>query len=143
MVDPQAFLQIRKSVTQLAHYFVVGILSNSVGYLMYLSATYLGATPKITMTLLYGVGAAIGFVGNRNLTFSYKGSLIRSGIRYIIVHCVGYVINLVILIVLVDRLGYPHQWIQAMAIFVVAGFLFLAFKFFVFTSVNISNTEKR
>jgi hypothetical protein len=35
-------------------------------------------------------------------------------------------------ILLVDMLGYPHQWVQIAAIFVVAGFLFIAFKYFVF-----------
>jgi putative flippase GtrA len=107
--------------------------------MVYLLVTNLGATPKITMTLLYGVGAAIGFMGNRKLTFAHKGSLLGSGVRYIIAHCFGYLINLAILIVLVDKLGYPHQLVQAIAILVVAAFLFMVFKFFVFTDMDASN----
>lgn len=119
-------------MVQLFKYAVVGVASNLAGYLFYLLVTYLGAPPKLTMTLLYGVGATIGFFGNRKLTFAHEGSLLGAGVRYIIAHCFGYLINLTLLLVLVDKLGYPHQWVQAMAIFVVAPFLFLAFKFFVF-----------
>lgn len=129
------------SFKQLTRYAFVGIVSNLAGYLVYFLATNLGATPKITMTLLYGVGAAIGYIGNRNFAFSHKGSLLGSGIRYFFAHFFGYFINLAILIVFVDHLGYPHQWVQGAAIFLVAGFLFIAFKFFVFTNLNVANME--
>jgi putative flippase GtrA len=128
---------------QLFNYAIVGVASNFAGYLVYFLITYLGATPKITMTLLYIAGAAVGFWGNRKLTFAHKGSLLGTGLRYIIVHCCGYFINLAILVVMVDKLGYAHQWIQAIAIFVVAAFLFLAFKFFVFTDIATSNKGKQ
>lgn len=129
----------KSSVTQLFHYTFIGIVSNLAGYMVYLLVTNLGATPKITMTLLYGVGAAIGFIGNRKLTFAHKGSLLGSGVRYIIAHGFGYLINLAILIVLVDKLGYAHELVQGIAILVVAGFLFMVFKFFVFTDMDVSN----
>lgn len=130
------------SFKQLTRYAFVGIVSNLAGYLVYLLVTYLGATPKITMTLLYGVGATIGYVGNRNFTFSHKGNLLASSVRYFIAHLFGYVINLAILIFFVDHFMCPHQWVQAVAIFVVAGFLFIAFKFFVFTNPNVLNVDR-
>jgi putative flippase GtrA len=133
----------RSSITQLFHYALVGITTNLAGYMVYLLITDLGAAPKITMTLLYGVCAVIGFMGNRKLTFAYKGSLLGSGIRYIIAHCFGYLINLAILIVLVDKFGYAHQLVQATAILVVAVFLFMAFKFFVFTDMDVSNKRQQ
>lgn len=131
------------SFKQLARYAFVGIVSNSAGYLVYLLVTYLGATPKITMTILYGVGATIGYIGNRNFTFTHKGSLLGSGVRYFIAHFFGYFINLVILIIFVDHFMYPHQWVQAIAIFIVAAFLFLAFKVFVFPVTNETISEGR
>ncbi len=120
------------SFKQLARYAIIGAVSNLSGYLVYLLVTYLGVMPKITMTLLYGAGATIGYIGNRNFTFVHKGSLLGSGVRYFIAHFFGYFVNLIILIIFVDQFGYAHQWVQAVAIFVVAGFLFIAFKFFVF-----------
>lgn len=128
----------RKSIVQLFRYCLVGIVSNLAGYMVYLLVTYYGATPKITMSLLYCIGATVGFWGNRKLTFVHKGSLLRAGVRYVIAHFFGYLINLTILFVMVDKLGYAHQWVQAIAIFVVALFLFLLFKFFVFKSLDFS-----
>jgi putative flippase GtrA len=86
------------------------------------------------MTMLYGVGAVIGYFGNRRLTFSYEGGALGSGIRYSLAYLVGYLINLAILVIFVNELGYAHQIVQAAAIFIVAVFLFAASKFFVFRS---------
>lgn len=132
MADEVFTIKTRASVTQLFRYALVGLLSNVAGYLAYLAFTHLGGTPKVTMTLLYGVGAAVGFFGNRNLTFEHQGSIIGAGVRYVLAHCIGYFLNLNILIVFVDKLGYAHQWVQAIAVLIVAAFLFLAFKIFVF-----------
>ena len=52
-------------------------------------------------------------------------------------HFLGYLINYAILIVMVDKLEYDHQWAQAVEIFVMAGFLFLTFKFIVFGEANL------
>jgi putative flippase GtrA len=133
----------RKSVTQLFRYGLVGIASNVAGYMLYLLITHFGIQPKIAISFLYPIGAFIGFWGNRKLTFAHKGSLLGAGFRYIIAHGLGYFINLAILIVMVDKLGYPHQWVQAIAIFIVAAFLFLAFKFFVFRKPIFSIGEAK
>jgi putative flippase GtrA len=133
-------LKNRKSTIQLFRYGLVGIASNLAGYMLYLLITQLGFQPKLVISLLYPLGATIGFWGNRTLTFTDKGCLIGTGVRYILAHCLGYLINLTILIVLVDKLGYAHQWAQAIAIFIVAAFLFLLFKFFVFRKSALSKT---
>lgn len=132
----------RSSFSQLFYYGLVGVVSNLAGYMVYLLLTHLGTTPKITMTLLYTAGATIGYIGNRNLTFAHKGSHLASGVRYLMAHLVGYAINLSILFVFVDRLYYPHQFVQAVAIFVVAAFLFSAFKFYVFTDLPNSHKSR-
>lgn len=126
--------EIQRSAKQLLRYGLVGIVSNLSGYLLFLLITYWGVEPKITMTLLYAGGATIGFFGNRKWAFGHQGSLLGSGARYVIAHLFGYLINLLLLFTFVDRLDFPPQWVQAAAIIVVAGFLFLTFKYFVFPS---------
>ena len=122
----------RVLAAQLLRYAFVGVLTNLVGYLVYLLITYAGLGPKITMTLLYITGATLGFWGNRTITFRHREKGLAVGMRYILAHGVGYLINLTLLYTLGDRLGYAHQLVQGFAIFVVAGFLFVAFKYFVF-----------
>lgn len=130
-----------KGLAQLLRYGLVGVINNLLGYLLYLAATALGGTPKVTMSALYVVGAAIGYLSNRRLTFAHRGSHWRAGLKYAVVHATGYLFNLGILSVFVDRLGYPHQIVQAVAIFVVAAYLFLAFKLFVF--INPSQAQEK
>lgn len=136
MNDSFDAVEARSPAGQLIRYGLVGIASNLLGYLVYLLITYWGVEPKKTMTLLYVIGASIGFVGNRQWAFAHKGALLSSGVRYFIAHFFGYMINLLILLMFVDRLGYSHQWVQAVAIAIVAGFLFLAFKYFVFPKIE-------
>ena len=123
-----------RTVIQLIKYGIIGLTTNTAGYLLYLGTTHMGITPVLAMTLLYALGATIGFVGNRKLTFAHTGSILGSGARYILTHLAGYALNLGILVIFVDRLGYPHQVIQAAAILIVAAFLFIMFKVFVFRS---------
>ena len=117
---------------QLIRYGVVGVVSNAAIYFIYLLITYLGVEPKTAMTLVYIIGASIGFIGNRKWTFAHRGDSSRAALRYVLAHLFGYLLNFLILFTFVDRLGYAHQWVQAVAIIIVAGFLFILFKYFVF-----------
>lgn len=132
MLESSKDAGINKPIFQLLRYGLVGIVTNLALYFFYLLITYLGVEPKMAMTISYMVGASIGFVGHRKWTFTHKGALLGSGARYFIAHLFGYLINFLILLTFVDKLGYPHQWVQASAIIVVAGFLFVTFKYFVF-----------
>ncbi len=111
---------------------VVGIACNSIGYLAYLALTWLDVPFKLAMSLLYALGICISFLGNRNWAFQHRGNVKRAAWRFGLAHVAGYVLNLGLLTLFVDKLGYPHEWIQAAAIFVVGGFLFVIFKLFVF-----------
>lgn len=125
-----------KGVLQLIRYGLVGVASNLAIYCIYLIITYLGVEPKTAMTFLYIIGASIGFIGHRQWTFSHRGNYFHSAIRYTVAHIGGYLINFLILLFFVDKLGYTHQAVQAAAIFVVAGFLFMVFKYYVFKVKN-------
>jgi len=84
------------------------------------------------MTLLYCVGALIGFFANRRFTFGHTGHLGISGARFVVVHIFGYLLNFLLLFLFVDCLGFAHYLVQAFAIVVVAVFLFIMFKVFIF-----------
>lgn len=117
---------------QLFSYAAVGVASNAIAYLCYLALTLLGLWPECAMTITYLSCALLGYLANRKLTFSHQGNMISSGARYVVVQAVGYAINAILLFTLVHRFNYPHAWIQAMAILLVAPVLFLGMKFFVF-----------
>ena len=127
----------KKHISQLFSYGMIGIGVNLAAYLAYLLITYLGGTPKLTMSMLYVVTAFVSFLGNRKLTFAYKGGFLGSGLKFSIAHFFGYLINLGLLFVFVDKFGYPHQVVQVCAIIIVAMFLFITFKLFVFRGDSV------
>jgi putative flippase GtrA len=137
MIELLINCKYKNLLTQLFSFALVGILSNIMGYGLYLLFTYLGVSPKVTMSILYAIGAVLGFFGNRVVTFKDQGCLLGTAFRYTVAHCCGYLINLLMLIILVDKFGYNHQWVQALAILIVAACLFILFKFFVFRHVNV------
>lgn len=117
---------------QLFRYGVVGILHNLLGYLVYLLITYLGVDPKVAVTVLYPLSATVGFFAHFRYSFAYRKGYSGAALRYSIAHCIGYSVNVAMLYVLSDVLRFPHQAVQAAAIFAVAGVLFLIFRYFVF-----------
>jgi putative flippase GtrA len=121
---------------RLLRYGFVGIASNLAGYLVYLAVTGLGAPPKASMTVLYAAGATVGFVGHRNWTYDRGVALRRSLPRYLVAHLAGYGLNYGLLYAFHDRLGYPHQAVQAFAIVAVAGFLYVALGRYVFAATQ-------
>lgn len=117
---------------QLVRYGIVGVGHNLVLYLGYLTLTSFGVGPKTSMTVFYGFGIVISFVLNRNWSFGHRGHVPTAFLRYFATYLGGYVLNLALLWWLVDRMGYPHAYVQAALVFVVAGFIFLTQKFWVF-----------
>lgn len=121
---------------QLFRYGLIGLATNLLGYLAFVFLVASGTEPKMAMTFLYAVGVAVGYVGNRQWTFAHTGSWAASMTRYGLAHLLGYMLNFLILVWFIDRLGHPAHWVQAGAIIVVAGFLFLAFRYFAFRAAK-------
>ena len=120
------------AVYQLLRYGVVGLLTNLAGYLIYLLLTWLWLEPKLAVTLLYPVGVIAGYFGHARYSFTFQGRLSSGMIRYLVAHAFGYVLNVSLLYVFTDRLHFPHEAVQFCAIFIVAGVLFLLFRYYVF-----------
>lgn len=117
---------------QFVRYAVIGIVSNLALYLIYISLTRAWLQPRTAMTIMYTVGVLATFLFNRNWTFAYTGSRQGPLIRYLVVYALGYIINLVVLSLLVDVFGYPHEIVQASLILFLAIAIFLAQKLWVF-----------
>ncbi|MBA2710844.1 MAG: GtrA family protein [Tatlockia sp.] len=126
---------------QFIRYGIVGIINNAIGYLIYLLVTFLWLEPKVAISLFYPVGALIGYFGHVKYSFAYAGKHRFALIRYWIAHLIGYSVNFLMLSILVDQFKFPHEGVQALAIFVVAATLFLLFKYFVFPSIGQTRTS--
>lgn len=120
------------TLRQVLRYGVVGVVNNLMGYLVYLLITWLWLDPKVAVALMYPAGAVTAYLGQARYTFACSGHTVRGIARYIFAHVAGCGANVMMLYVFSDLLGYPHPFVQAAAIVMVAGILYLLFRYFVF-----------
>ena len=111
---------MKQTLKQLVRYGIVGLASNAFGYFLYLGLTYLGLGPKLAMSLLYGVGVLQTFVFNRKWSFRFSGAATPALLRYATVYAAGYGINFLALMLLVDQMGLPHQWVMGVLVLFMA-----------------------
>ena len=136
----------RGTLIQFGKFATVGALSNAALFLLYLVLTLLGLGHKVAMTLCFAIGVLQTFLFNKNWTFAYRAGGSRSLLRYIAAYFSAYLINLLALLWLVDGLQLPHQLVQGFAIVLLALYLFVLQKFWVFprnppSSADLSETS--
>lgn len=127
---------------QFIRYAIVGLASNALAYGFYIVFTLFGVGPKLAMSVIYGISVLQTFVFNKRWTFGYRDASGLAFVRYCISYGLGYVINMMVLIVMVDRYGYPHEIVQAATILSLAVMLFLLQKFWVFQSNDAQVVSK-
>lgn len=130
------FLLSRKGAHQFIRYLLVGVASNAAGYCIYLLVTSIGLGPIQGMSLVYACACLISFFGNKKWSFGDTTRAREIFPRYVIIQMAGYLTNLFLLLVLHKQFGLPHQWVQLIALVVVAPQLFLLSKYYVFRGVQ-------
>lgn len=114
-------------------YTLIGLASNLALYLVYLLITNLGMGHKTAMSLLYVAGVSLTFTFNKNWTFEHQGHVTKAFVKYVLIYALGYVVNLYMLSLLVDKFGYNHQFVQGVMVVLVALLLFMLQKTLVFS----------
>lgn len=119
-------------VRQFSRYAIVGLVSNGLLYVGYLLLTAAGVGPKFSMSLMYGMGVLQTFIFNRSWTFGADGDVGGHFAKYVTVYISGYFINLSLLALFIDIFGFQHYYVQAALIFLVAVYIFLMQRYWVF-----------
>ena len=118
-----------------ARFATVGIASNALLYVLYLVLSVaLGMQPVLAATVGWVVGVATSFLLNRSWTFGDSGPRTPTFLRYVLLYGTAYLLNMLLLLLLVDRAGLPHQLVQGVLIVVFGLTLFLGQQFWVFAS---------
>lgn len=112
---------------------MVGVASNALGYLAYLFLTSTRIGSIQAMSYVYFSSCLVSFLGNKNWTFGDSSQTRKILPRYIFIQVLGYLTNLLLLMVFYRLLGFPHQWVQFFAISVVAIELFILSKYYAFS----------
>ena len=125
-----------KSLGEMFRYSSVGLLHNILGLSFYIILTYIGLKPEYAVTILYPLGVIFSYYGNAAFTFKYNGNSSSAKLKFFLAHLLGYLINITLLYIFVQQLMYRHELIQFFSIFIIAIYLFLASKFFVFKNIT-------
>lgn len=121
---------------QFLQYCIVGVSTNALAYGLFLLLLQSGIDAKFSMSIVYVLAASISFWINRVWTFSFTGNWLSNTARFMGAQISGYLLNLVILLMFRDRYHYPAAIVQAVAILVVAFYMFAISKVFVFGQSN-------
>jgi len=117
---------------QFSRWLIVGLVSNGLMYLAYLALTRTLLDPMTAMTVVYCGGVLLGFIGHRKWSFEHSGRVDVALLRYLGVYAIGYVINLGGLAIGLSALDMRHEFVQATMVLIVAVFMFLMQRYFVF-----------
>ena len=93
-----------------------------------------GAEAKLSMTIVYLFGVTVSYFVNRRWIFNSKEKIRTTSWKYWLTQLLGYSINYFILYCFVDLLHFKYEYVQMLAFLVVAAFLFLMLRFYVFLS---------
>lgn len=120
------------TLKEFTRFAIVGLASNLVLYCVYLVLTEYFLHYFLAMTLAYLMGVCQTFFFNKKWTFEYDGHVQKSFIRYCLVYLFGYFFSAISLYIFVEVVGAPHYIVQAVTILVLAVFIFVLQKFWVF-----------
>jgi putative flippase GtrA len=128
---------------ELIRFGVVGAGLNVVLYAAYLILSALPISSIGAMTVTFFTGTVLGFFINRKLTFRYDGGSTQTFMRFFAVYALLYAVNFTALWFFAERLAFPHQFVQAVAMMVLPAFSFLLQKYWVFRPPSTLNDQPR
>jgi putative flippase GtrA len=111
---------------------LVGIKSNVVYYFLYVGLALAGASPNVSVTVVYCFGIAYTFWFNKGFVFKNPHAQGSQFAKYVFVYAVAWGLNVVLLDIAISRLGLIHYLAQALLILPIAGLTFVSLKLFVF-----------
>jgi putative flippase GtrA len=125
---------INQNLGQFVRYAAVGLSLNATMYVVYLIITARYFTPFEAVFLLYPLSTLVGFYAHRELTFKINSDRYKffDFLKYIFFYILGLLLNLLLIYIFFEKLGYPHQLVQLFAVGIVALFLFVSIRLFVF-----------
>ena len=117
---------------QFIRYAFVGIAQNTAAFALYLGLTAYGSGHKTAMTLVFVAATCATFYLNRSWSFRSRASCGPALLKYFALYGLAYALNWLGIWLLVDKFGYPHEWVQLALIFATAVFLFVSLRIWVF-----------
>ena len=120
---------------QFVRYVAIGLALNGALYVAYLLLSSQVTSSRGAMTITFAAGTLLSFIANRNLTFGHRGDQWRALLRFVACYAGLYIINFAALWIVAERIGVPHQIVQAGTILSLPLISFVIQKYWVFPAV--------
>jgi len=123
---------------QLVRYGIVGMLVNGGAWLAFVAMVGMGLHHQVAAALMFALAVLVSYGLNRVWTFGFQGDLGRTFGSYLVVYFVAWILDVMVLWIGVDVMGWSHALVQGGAILGIAGLIFLGQRYWVFRQENVA-----
>jgi putative flippase GtrA len=122
---------------QFIKFNIVGIMNTAFTYGIYSLTVFLTNNHFLGVCVDYSIGICTSFVLNKHITFKNKEKITAKMVFTMILSYIpSFVLNLISLYVLIDRLHWNKYLAQLLTAFCIAYISFIIQKFFVFKTIK-------
>ena len=87
---------------ELVAYFVVGVLTTTVNFIVYYTMIYLGVDYKISNTIAFIISVIFAFIANKKYVFLSNKSYLQEFIKFSLGRLFTYVLDIGTMIILIE-----------------------------------------
>lgn len=113
-------------------FIISGVLTNAIGFLLYIIIVGFGTDPKISMGVLYWTSVIFTFFVNRVFVFNSQNNPLLSFFKYLTVYLIGYFFSWSFMSFLLDVLVLNHVYSIILANCLMAVYFYFMQKHLVF-----------
>ena len=123
------------TVNQIIKYSSVGMLTNIIGYILYIViSNIIGINPSIAAILSGFTVIGISYLLNTRFTFKSKNKGLVGAVKYFLLYICAILLQSLIIFIFSGILGFAHEIIAAISLIIISFSLFLIQKFYFFQS---------
>jgi len=118
----------------LRRYMGSGAFNTLVGFSVMFALMWVGVSPFIANIAGYAVGFVCGFILSKKIVFRSNGSFVSESIRYLIAFLLAFFLNLAVLHVLLNEIGFSVVLAQLGAAACYTGSMYILTRLYVFSA---------
>jgi putative flippase GtrA len=125
-------LKRRPDAALLGRYAISGVANTVVGLSVIYALMWFNCSPYLANFIGYAAGLSFAYFNSRSYVFRFSGEHRSGVVRYLAAFAVCYSINMAVLVVGIESLGW-HQWLaQGTGVVTHAALMFLLSRHLVF-----------